>query len=106
MANDKIAIDGFSKQERHEIYKKALELYEQEKMGRVGLCYCLSWSLPNTSSALYVDVYNQIHFDRCFPEIAKRRPHRTEGRYSYWFPLYEWRNRVAILEGAIEETKS
>lgn len=88
------AANYFTMEQRHEIYKRAKEIYLQKvNVGddSVGMCMPLG-------NAADIDWERVMAY---FPEIARRRP-KDAGLY--WFPTNDNASRIRIFDDVIRET--
>jgi len=86
-------MEKYTKQERHEIYKDAINLLNDY----AHICNCILFVLPNDIKRINL----------CdFPEILKHKPENIEIDRSWWKCDEEGKNkRIEILKQAILETK-
>lgn len=107
--------------ERHEIYKKALEIFRgyvsnytlwdnpeslhgtchalKEAMHEIGGKYLVHWNRYSLVDRYDVDVHEFL-----FPEIRRNKKFRT--RYNtYWIPVEDYKTRIEWLERAIKNTE-
>jgi len=100
-----------TKEIRHQIYVKALDLYinvynssRYINMGRVGLCYViysaiLSLNLEDVADSPYLYEDNLV----TYREIFKQKPEKLYDE-SYWWNVKNTEIRIAVLKQAIEKS--
>lgn len=91
-----------TKKQRHEIYKLALEIfqnYTQSKKWYYGLCSSITDAIDKLDLGYYSIKY--------YPELIKYKPDKLVHRDAFWFNwgLSGTKKRINILKQAIEETK-
>lgn len=84
---------NYTKEERHEIYKKAKEIYIKSR-DLIGIC-----SAMNTVTAGLFTIDD-------FPELMRKRPDSaSDNPYYYWWDVYAKELRIKVFDEMIEETK-
>ena len=89
-----------TREQRHEVYKAALELYiiSDFVYMPIGLCYAINNCFCNIDRPYIYDYPAQ------YPELFKHAPKISE-RDIWWWPAYNREIRILVLKQAIEETK-
>ena len=108
METTKERVFQFTKEERHAIYKKALDLYKKECIDNFGLCFALSYcncidpteNRPNESENPYGAYGESMEYR--YPEIWKQKPNENNG---FWWPVEESEPRIQVLKNAIKMTE-
>lgn len=101
----------FTKEFRHELYKKTLEAYLNPDLYQFGLCNAIEQAHHFLKYGRFVILGEEwerrtwpllCDNEEIYPEIFKHEP-KNHG--VYWFPIAHTKSRVFILMQAIEETK-
>ena len=104
-----------SKKDRHEIYKKALELLpfrDAKAMYKYSLCYVI-WKSDAELNLKPRNWYASCLTEKYMPEFKSfdtgdRYSGRIDGSYeetNYWFDPYDIKPRIKILKKCIKMTK-
>ena len=97
-----------TKNERHTIYKKLLEVVCDDPGLPVGICFHLTDVDLSENSINFSrwSTLNGVYKMYYLPELYKQKPTKTHNNF-YWFPFTRegWEKRIAIIEKAIELTK-
>lgn len=86
-----------TKEERHVIYKSALEYYKNDLNVD---CLCEALTNCKANKRTYNAFSNMGTF---FPEVYKHKPEYKASEL-FWFLLNDRQSRISILEQAINET--
>ena len=96
----------FTKKERHVIYQKALEIYKEQCMGCVGLCYAITKSYGGHLDKENPHFAYKSYMIYRYPEIWQQRPDkRMKSNDKFWWPEAHTAPRIQVLENAIMMTK-
>lgn len=89
----------FTKEEKHEFYKKMLSKYKQQikQDDNHGFCSIIYIITPILSHEIIPFISLNL------PELYAYKP-KQKGHGMYWFPTHITRIRIKILEECIEKT--
>jgi hypothetical protein len=100
-------IELYTKQERHNIYSVMLKYYyEHIDFNFIGMCHLLdtvveNGLIPKLNRVSPLDIEE-------LPEIYQHKPSEFAcvalSKHGFWFPKYDWTQRITILQESIEKT--
>ena len=96
-----------TKQERHEVYKKALEVLPKYEKYQCGLCLVLEDTLTELDNTFNPFQYSgYLATLRALPEFYSKKPKGVK-KNSYWWDRYHdrWEIRKKVLQECIKETE-